>query len=141
VGRGAAYADFDNDGDLDLLITANNGAARLLRNDIANRNDVLRVKLVGTRANRDAIGTKVTMSASNGLRLVSMVKTGSSYLSQSELPLTFGLGAPQPGKTATLEIAWPGGARERLENVAPNQSLTVREGHGIVAARALDPAR
>ncbi len=141
VGRGAAYADVDNDGDLDLLVTANNGPARLLRNDTANRNDVLRVKLVGTRANRDAIGAKVTMSASNGLRLVAMVKTGSSYLSQSELPLTFGLGAPQPGKTATLEIAWPGGAREHLENVAPNQSITVREGRGIVAAQSLKPAR
>ena len=93
VGRGIAYADFDNDGDLDLVITANNGPARLLRNDNANQNDVLRVKLIGTKSNRDAIGAKVTLTTSTG-SLARMVKGGSSYLSQSELPLTFGLGKP-----------------------------------------------
>ena len=66
VGRGAAYGDFDNDGDLDLLITANNGPARLLRNDNGNQNDMLRVKTVGTRSNRDGIGAKVTVKTSNG---------------------------------------------------------------------------
>jgi hypothetical protein len=134
VGRGAAFADLDNDGDLDLLITANHGPARLLRNDSAKRNDVLRVKLEGTRSNRDAIGAKVTMTASNGLRLTSLVKTGSSYLSQSELPITFGLGAPQEGKTVSLEIAWPSGVKERIEKLAPNQSITLREGKGKVTS-------
>ena len=95
VGRGAAYGDFDNDGDLDLLITANNGPARLLRNDNGNQNDMLRIKTVGTRSNRDGIGAKVTVKTNKGVRLFGMVKTGSSYLSQSELPLTFGLGKPE----------------------------------------------
>ena len=111
VGRGGAYADFDNDGDLDLLITANNGPARLLRNDNGNQNDMLRVKTVGTRSNRDGIGAKVTVKTSKGAHLFAMVKTGSSYLSQSELPLTFGLGKPEEGKTVSLTIVWPSGQK------------------------------
>jgi len=91
VGRGAAYADFDNDGDLDLALTVNNGPARLLRNDNANQNDMLRIKTVGTRSNRDGIGAKLTLTTNKGARLFAMVKSGSSYLSQSELPVTFGL--------------------------------------------------
>jgi hypothetical protein len=70
VGRGAAYADFDDDGDLDLLITENNGAARLLRNDNANENDALRIKTVGTRSNRNRIGAKITLTTSQGARAV-----------------------------------------------------------------------
>jgi hypothetical protein len=134
VGRGAAYADFDNDGDLDLLVTANNGAARLLRNDNANQNDLLRVRLVGARSNRDGIGAKVTLKSSKGAKEFAMVKTGSSYCSQSELPLTFGLGKPEEGVTLTLEIAWPGGERDTLSDVKPNQSLTVQEGKGVISA-------
>jgi hypothetical protein len=137
VGRGAAYADFDNDGDLDLLITANHGAARLLRNDNANENDALRVKTVGTRSNRDGIGAKITLTTSHGARLLGMVKTGSSYLSQSELPLTFGLGKPGEGKTVSLEIAWPSGQKDRILGIKPNQFLTVKEGIGIISARAI----
>ena len=137
VGRGAAYADIDNDGDLDLVITANNGAARLLRNDQSRRNDALRVKTVGTRSNRDGIGARVSVASSTGLRLRAMVKTGSSYLSQSELPLTFGLGPRQPSKTVDVEIAWPSGARDAISNLAPNQSITVVEGKGAVAALPL----
>src|SRR5215210_5686736 len=96
VGRGAAYGDFDNDGDLDLLVTANNGPARLLRNDNANQNDLLRVKTVGSRSNRDGIGARLTLKTATGGRLTGVVKTGSSYCSQSELPVTFGLGKADP---------------------------------------------
>jgi enediyne biosynthesis protein E4 len=134
VGRGIAYADFDNDGDLDLVITANNGPARLLRNDNANQNDMFRVKLVGTQSNRDGIGAKVTLTTSSGATLVRVVKDGSSYLSQSELPLTFGLGKPGSAKSVRLQIAWPSGAKESIPSAKPNQFVTIREGKGIVAA-------
>ena len=137
VGRGAAYGDFDNDGDLDLLITANNGPARLLRNDNANQNDMLRVKTVGTRSNRDGIGAKVTAKTNTGKRLFAMVKTGSSYLSQSELPLTFGLGKPEAAKTVSLEILWPSGQKDTIPDIKPNQFITVKEGKGIVSAQPI----
>jgi enediyne biosynthesis protein E4 len=137
VGRGAAYADFDNDGDLDLLITANDGTARLLRNDNANENDWLRIKTVGTRSNRDGIGARITVTTSHGARQLAMVKTGSSYLSQSELPLTFGLGKPEGGKTVSLEIAWPSGQKDRILDIKPNQFLTVKEGRGIISAQPM----
>lgn len=137
VGRGAAYGDFDNDGDLDLLITANNGPARLLRNDNGNQNDMLRVKTVGTRSNRDGIGAKVTVKTNAGARLFAMVKTGSSYLSQSELPLTFGLGKPEAGKTVSLEIVWPSGQKDTIPDLKPNQFITMKEGKGITANRPI----
>src|SRR5258705_3142051 len=133
VGRGAAYGAFDNDGDLDLLITSNNGPARLLRNDNANQNDLLRLKLVGTRANRDGIGAKLMLKTAKE-KLFSMVKTGSSYCSQSELPIVFGLGAPEEGKTLSLEIIWPSGQKDTISDVKPNQSLTVEEGKGLLSA-------
>jgi hypothetical protein len=141
VGRGAAYGDFDNDGDLDLLITSNNGPARLLRNENANQNDLLRVKTVGARSNRDGIGAKVTLKTAKGVKLFSMVKTGSSYCSQSELPLVFGLGAPEEGKTLSLEIIWPSGQKDTISEVKPNQSVTVTEGKGITSAAAIVFAR
>ena len=131
VGRGAAYGDFDNDGDLDLLVTTNNGPARLLRNDNANQNDLLRVKTVGAKANRDGIGAKVVVKTSKGKTIYGMVRTGSSYCSQSELPLTFGLGKPEEGTTLNIEISWPGGQKETITNVKPNQSVVVLEGKGI----------
>jgi len=137
VGRGAAYLDFDNDGDLDLVIAANNGVARLLRNDNGNQNDFLRIKTVGTRSNRDGIGAKVTVKTPSGTRLSAMVKSGSSYLSQSELPLTFGLGKPAPGKTVTVEVTWPSGKRDTVRNVKPNQFITVQEGKGLTSARSM----
>jgi hypothetical protein len=134
VGRGAAYGDFDNDGDLDLLITSNNGPARLLRNDNANQNDLLRVKTVGTRSNRDGIGARITLKTPKGIKLFNMVKTGSSYCSQSELPVVFGLGAPEDGRVLSLEIAWPSGGRDTITDLKPNQSITVLEGKGITNA-------
>jgi hypothetical protein len=137
VGRGAAYGDMDNDGDLDLLITTNNGPARLLRNENANQNDLLRVRTIGSRSNHDGIGARVKVKTSSGRSLFGMVRTGSSYVSQSELPLTFGLGAPEAGLTLTLEIAWPGGQKETIADVKPNQSVTVQEGRGVVAAEPI----
>jgi hypothetical protein len=133
VGRGAAYLDFDNDGDLDLVLATNNGPAKLLRNDNGNQNDMLRIKTIGTRSNRDGIGAKITVTTSEGLHLFKMVKSGSSYLSQSELPVTFGLGKPRANKVVSLDIVWPSGKKESARNIQPNQFLTLEEGKGIVS--------
>jgi enediyne biosynthesis protein E4 len=141
VGRGAAYADFDNDGDLDLAVTANNGPARLLRNDNANQNDTLRVKTIGTRSNRDGIGAKLTLKTNKGVHLFAMVKSGSSYLSQSELPVTFGLGKAEDGKVSNLEIVWPSGRRDSLANIKPNQFITIKESKGIITAKPISFAK
>jgi enediyne biosynthesis protein E4 len=138
VGRGAAYADIDNDGDLDLLLTTSNGPVRLLRNDNGNQNDMLRIKTIGTRSNRDGIGTRVILTTSTGQRMDEMVKSGSSYLSQSELPLTFGLGKPDPDKLISLEIRWPSGHKDTISNIHPDQFITVKEGHGIIAAQPIN---
>jgi hypothetical protein len=137
VGRGAAYADYDNDGDLDLLLTANNGPARLLRNDNGNQNDTIRVKTVGVRSNRDGIGAKVTLTTNKGVRQFAMVKSGSSYLSQSELPVTFGLGKPEDGKTVNIEIVWPSGKKDVLRDLQSNQAITVTEGKGMTASQPI----
>jgi hypothetical protein len=133
VARGAVYGDFDNDGDLDLLITTNNGPARLLRNDGGNQNNMLRIKTVGTASNRDGIGAKVTLKLADQRKLWGVVKTGSSYCSQSELPLTFGLG--KADRVASIEIAWPSGRVDTLTEVAANQTITVQEGKGQIAAQ------
>ncbi len=129
-----AYADIDNDGDLDLVITANNGPARLLRNENGNQNDVLRVKLIGTKSNRDAIGARVTLTGANGLSETRMVKSGSSYLSQSELTVTFGLGKPGVAKGLRLDIVWPSGRKESLSAIKSNEVLTMQEAKGILSA-------
>ena len=137
VGRGAAYADFDLDGDLDLLMTVNNGPARLFRNDNANQNDMLRVKTVGTKSNRDGIGAKITLRTNKGVRQFAMVHGGSSYLSQSELPVTFGLGKPEGDKTVSLEIVWPSGKKDSIPDLKPNQFITVQEGKGVISAKPI----
>jgi hypothetical protein len=142
VARGAAYADYDNDGDLDLAISVNNAPARLLRNDNGNQNDMLRVRAVGSvaaKSNRDAIGAKITMKTNKGAHLTAMVKTGSSYLSQSELPLTFGLGKPEAGKIISLEIVWPNGHKESIANIQPNHFISITEGKGITSAHPIFP--
>jgi len=128
VGRGLAYADFDRDGDLDLLLTTNNGPAYLYRNDQVAGNHSIRFRLVGTKSNRDGIGATVRI-VSGGLSQSRMVKSGSSYLSQSELPLTFGL--EKRDRVERAVIAWPSGRTEEFTNLAAGRSYECVEGKGI----------
>ena len=136
VARGAAYGDYDNDGDLDLLVTTNNGPARLLRNDGGERNHALRVKLVGTTSNRDAIGAVARVITAAGATSWQMVKTGSSYLSQSELPLTFGLGSATASHRDRGEVA----GRPRRD-AAGRRGRPVARGRGRQRNRVQDAVR
>ncbi len=128
VGRGLAYADFDRDGDLDLLITTNNGPAYLYRNDQTRGNRSLRFRLVGTKSNRDAIGATVQIFH-GGESQTRMVKSGSSYLSQSELPLTFGLG--KRDRVDRAVIRWPSGRTEEFKNLAAGKGYVCTEGKAL----------
>ena len=131
VARGAAYADIDNDGALDILLTTNAGPAYLFRNE-GGSNHSLRVKLVGTKSNRDGIGAVIRVISGKDHQWQT-VHSGSSYLSQSELVLTFGLGAA--AKADSIEVQWPSGQVDKLSNVSASQIITVQEGRGIVGNR------
>jgi hypothetical protein len=128
VGRGLAYADFDLDGDLDLLMTTNNGAAFLFRNDQLGGNRSIRFRLAGTRSNRDAIGATVGIYH-GGSHQSRTVKSGSSYLSQSELPVTFGLGRRE--RVDRIVIEWPSGRTDEFKDLAPGRTYECVEGKGI----------
>jgi hypothetical protein len=127
VARGAASLDYDADGDLDIVMTLNNGPACLLRNDRGGDNAWLRVKLEGTRSNRDGVGARLRVTA-GGRTQAALIKTGTSYASQSEMIATFGLGAAD--RAEKLEVVWPGGATQVLENVPARGTVVVREGGG-----------
>jgi hypothetical protein len=128
VGRGLAYGDFDRDGDLDLLLTTNNGPAYLYRNDQLGGNRSIRFRLVGTKSNRDAIGATVRI-VSGDLSQSRMVKSGSSYLSQSELPVTFGL--EKRNRVESVVITWPSGRTEDFKNLAAGRCYECTEGKGV----------
>ena len=139
VARGAAYADVYNDGFLDVLITTNAGPALLFHNE-GGSNHSLRLKLLGTKSNRDGIGAVVRVSSDNNKdKQWKMMRSGSSYLSQSELVLTFGLG--EQTKADSVEIEWPSGQVDKLTNVNAGQTVTVQEGKGIVSSRAYTSTR
>jgi hypothetical protein len=128
VARGAAHADVDHDGDPDILLTTNNGPAYLFRND-GGVNNWITVRTRGVKSNRDGIGAVVRISSPSGKQW-NTVRSGSSYASQSELPLTFGLGGDK--MVNTIDVEWPSGQKDHLENVAPRQIVTIEEGRGIV---------
>jgi hypothetical protein len=124
VARGAAYADFDGDGDLDVLISNNNGPAVLYRNDGGNRNHWLQVRLTGTKSNRNGIGANVRVTTAHGKQW-QWVHSGSSYCSSSDLALTFGLGVD--ATAASVEIDWPSGKHQKLDNVKGNRRVVINE--------------
>ena len=124
VGRGLAFADFDRDGDLDLLMTTNNGPAYLYRNDAKRKRNAIRFHLRGTKSNRDAIGASVRIFY-NGLSQSRLVRGGSSYLSQSELPVTFGLG--EENRIERLVVDWPSGATQEHKNIAAGKAYELAE--------------
>jgi hypothetical protein len=128
VGRGLAYGDFDRDGDLDVLLTTNNGPAFLYRNDQLAGNHSIRFRLVGTKSNRDAIGALVRIFY-NGQSQGRAVRGGSSYLSQSELPLTFGVGKRDKIERASIE--WPSGRTEEFKDLTAGKSYQCIEGKGV----------
>jgi hypothetical protein len=129
VARGAAYADYDMDGDLDLLINTNDGPALLFTNEGGNRNHWLTIRLNGTQSNRSGLGAVVRVQSASGKQW-NTVHSGSSYCSQSDLAVTFGLGRDQ--MVSVLSIEWPSGARQQFKNIVSNQFLMIDESRGIV---------
>jgi hypothetical protein len=128
VGRGLAYGDFDRDGDLDLLLTTNNGPAYLYRNDQTGGNRSIQFQLTGTKSNRDAIGATVRISLGR-LSQMRVVRGGSSYLSQSELPVTFGVG--RSARIERVTVDWPSGRNEEYKDLATGKSYEIIESKGV----------
>lgn len=128
VGRGGAYGDYDRDGDLDLLITENDGPVHLWRNELSEGR-FLRVRLRGRQSGRDGIGARVVVRTTRRTS-AKRVRTGSSYLSQSEKVLTFGLG--RDDLVRSVEVEWPGGTREIYQDLDPNGEILIEEGVGLI---------
>jgi hypothetical protein len=135
ASRGVAFGDYDNDGDLDILIMNINEPPSLLRNDISGGGHWLKVKLVGTRSNASAIGAVVS-AVYGGRRQAQAVMASSGYLSSGDRRLHFGLGE---ASTADLEIAWPSGTREQVKGVQSDQLVTLKEGAGVVDRKRFSP--
>ncbi|HEX4769624.1 MAG TPA: CRTAC1 family protein [Bryobacteraceae bacterium] len=128
TGRGAAYADFDHDGDLDILLTINGGPAELLRNDRGNKNNWVNISLIGRKSNRSGLGAVVRIESASGKQWQT-VHSGSSYCSQSDLALTFGL--KQDRTISKLTVEWPSGKTQQFQNVPINRFLTIDETAGL----------
>jgi hypothetical protein len=136
LGRGCAFGDFDNDGDVDIVVNNLDGPPSLLRNDGGNRNNWIMIKCMGTRSNRSAIGTRVAVTA-GGRTQIDEVMSGSSYYSHSDFRLHFGLG--RAAKADLVEIAWPSGVKETLRDLPANRLVVVEETKGIVSSRRFGP--
>jgi hypothetical protein len=134
LARGCAFGDFDNDGDVDVIINNLDGPPTLLRNDGGNKNNWIMIKCVGTRSNRSGIGTRVRIT-SNDRSQIAEVMSGSSYYSQSDLRLHFGLA--KATKVSSIEVSWPSGLKESFKDVPANQLLVVQETKGIIESRKL----
>jgi hypothetical protein len=130
AGRGAAFGDLDNDGDVDVVVNNLGGSPQVLRNDGGSVNNAVLIKTVGARrSNRDGIGARVKV-VSGDLVQKDEVRSGDSYLSQSDLRLHFGL--ERRAKIDLIEVRWPGGAVDKITDARPNRMLTIKEGQGVV---------
>ena len=138
VSRGLATADYDNDGDLEIMVSNMNGSPDLLRHARKNSHHSILVKTVGTRSNRDGIGTKVAVTA-GGLVQYDEVRSGGSYLSSSDLRLHFGLGAAT--RIDRLELTWPSGQKDLVENPPLDSILVVKEREGLVTSKSFQKPR
>jgi hypothetical protein len=127
VVRGAAVGDYDRDGDLDILLTENNGPVHLWRNDIEGKN-FMRVMLEGKTSNKDALGARVVVAV-DGYKMDRIIRTGSSYLSQSELTASFGLGYHT--MVDSLSIFWPSGKRNTFKKIKKNREIFIKEGSNL----------
>ena len=132
LGRGCAFGDFDNDGDVDIIINNLDGPPTLLRNDGGNKNNWIMIKCVGTRSNRSAIGTRVKVTTGEHSQ-IDEVMSGSSYYSQNDFRLHFGLG--RASKADSVEVTWPSGAKQSFTNLSANQLYVLQESKGIVSSR------
>jgi len=124
-GRGAAFGDFDNDGDIDVLVNCINDVPQLLRCDQAEKTNWLKVKTVGVKSNRSGVGARIFCTTEGGHRQMDEVRSGGSYISQSDMRVHFGLGK---ATTADIEIHWPSGTVDKLTSIAANQVLVIKEG-------------
>jgi hypothetical protein len=129
VSRGVAFGDIDNDGDVDLLIADLDGPPQLLRNDGGNTNNSILIKTIGTKSNRDGIGARVTVVAGD-LTQTDQVRSGDSYISQSDLRLHFGL--EKRAKVDSIQVRWPSGIVDKISNLGVNRIITIKEGIGKV---------
>ena len=132
VGRGVAFGDIDNDGDVDIVVNDLDGSPQLLRNDGGNTNNSVLIKTVGVKSNRDGIGARVKVVSGN-LAQIDEVRSGGSYLSQNDLRLHFGL--EKRTKIDLVEVRWPSGAIDRIPNLNANKILTIKEGKGVVGQK------
>ena len=137
VGRGVAFGDLDDDGDVDLVVGDLDGPPQVLRNDGGSAGNAVVVKTVGVKSNRDGIGARVRVVAGD-LAQVDEVRSGGSYVSQNDLRLHFGLGGR--AKVDLIEVRWPSGAVDKVTGAAANRVLTVREGQGLVSQREFKAA-
>lgn len=135
TGRGAAFGDIDNDGDVDVIINNLDGAAQLLRNDGGNANTSVLIKTIGAKSNRNGIGARVSV-ISGDLKQVEEVYSGATYISQNDLRLHFGL--EKRSRVDLIEVRWPSGAVEKITGASANKILTIKEGQGLISQKAFD---